>query len=140
MIDPSLSEESSAAKQPEVREDNVRVYVPLDLNREAFLRRLERIIARYGEANEENETNFEQDVDAIISQVEIYDQVWFVRKMPSEGYHSFKAIELVKEIIARLESIPDGCAESFPFNTINRLKKEFLTIRLANLLDSGSLS
>lgn len=38
-----------------------------------------------------------------------------------------KAKELVTEIIARLEDIPDGCAECFPFELIDELKQEYLT-------------
>lgn len=56
----------------------------------------------------------------------IYDQIWYVREFPENGNHSLKAINLVKEIIKRLENIPDGCAEMFPFQTIDELKNEFL--------------
>lgn len=105
--------------------ENVRVYIPLDINRNAILRRLDDLISRYGEANEENEMSFGSDVDAIISQIEIYDQIWFVREMPEKGKHSVKAINLVKEVIGRLENIPDGCAESFPYETIEELKREW---------------
>ena len=66
------------------------------------------------------------DVDMLIFQIEIYDQVWYVRHMPEEGNHSLEAIELVKEFVAVLEDIPDGCAERFPFDTIDELKKEYL--------------
>ncbi len=83
-------------------------------------------IARYGEANEENEINFQMDVESLISQVEIYDQVCYVRHMPSKGKHSSEAIELVKEMIGLLEGIPDGCAETFPFEMIASLKDEYL--------------
>ena len=106
--------------------DNVRIYVPLDLSSDLILRRLEHVILRYGEANEENESNFSADVDAIISQIEIYDQVWYIRHMPENGRHSTEAIELVEEIISRLEGISDGCAEYFPFETIKELKTEYL--------------
>ena len=39
----------------------------------------------------------------------------------------YEAIELVTEIIARLEGIPDGCAECFPFELIDEFKQEYLT-------------
>ena len=91
-----------------------------------ILRRLEHVIRRYGEADEENESNFSADVDAIISQIEIYDQVWYVRHMPENGRHSAEAIELVRKFVSRLEEIPDGCAECFPFETIEELKTEYL--------------
>ena len=80
----------------------------------------------YGEANEENESEFRTDVNMLIYQIEIYDQIWFVRHMPKEGRHSREAVELVREFVAKLESIPDGCAECFPFETIEELKKEYL--------------
>lgn len=112
-------------KAPEDQPDNIRVYLPLDINREAILRRLDEIIRRYGRATEANETDFSLDVERLISQFEIYDQIWHVRCM-AEGGHSRKAIRLVREIIARLEAIPDGCAESFPFGLINRLENEYL--------------
>lgn len=41
----------------------------------------------------------------IISQLEIYDRKRFVRHIPKKGEHSREAIELVTEIIARLENI-----------------------------------
>ena len=48
-------------------------------------------------------------------------------RMPKKGEHSREAKELVTEIIARLEDIPDGCAECFPFELIDELKQEYLT-------------
>lgn len=110
LIDKPLSELPEMAA-PDEDDDNVRIYVPLDLSKDAILRRLERVIAQYGEATEENESEFSMDVDAIISQIEIYDQVWYVRHMPEDGGHSTEAVALVKEFVARLEEIPDGGAE-----------------------------
>jgi hypothetical protein len=46
--------------------------------------------------------------------------------MPSESKRSIEAIELVKEMIALLEEIPDGCVEIFPFELIVSLKSEYL--------------
>lgn len=111
--------------EPEEEDDNIRTYIPLDLNRKAILRRLDRVIAHYEEANEANEMEFDSDVTMILFQIEIYDQVWYVRHMPEEGKHSAEAVSLVKEVIQRLESIPDGCAECFPFDTIDELKREY---------------
>lgn len=126
LIDKSLLE-YPPHREPEEQEDNVRIYIPMDLNREAILRRLDRVIAQYGEATEENEIEFSLDVGMVISQLEIYDQVWFVRHMPKKGEHSLEAKELVREIIGRLEEIPDGCAECFPFETIDELRQEYLS-------------
>lgn len=120
LIDKSLLE-YPPRREPDDKEDNVRIYVPMDLNRAAILRRLDRVIAHYGEATEENEMEFSVDVGMIVSQVEIYDQAWFVRHVPEKGEHSNEAKELVRDIIARLKEIPDGCAECFPFDTIDEL-------------------
>lgn len=64
----------------------------------------------------------------LVSQIEIYDQIWYVRHMTENGHHSRKAVELVREFIARLEEILDGCAEVFPFELIDTLRKEYLGV------------
>lgn len=90
------------------------------------LRRLDEVIRRYGETSEKNELDFSIDVGQLLYQVEIYDQLWYVRHMPKSGKHSLEAVELIKEFIARLEAIPDACAEVFPFALIKELKEEYL--------------
>ena len=91
-------------------DDNVRIYVPMDLNADKIMWRLYRIVA----------------------QLEIYDQVWVARDaahtvQKSEGgvYHSQKGIELAKKIIEYLEE-NEGCAECFPYEIIDKLKDEFI--------------
>lgn len=85
------------------------------------------MICHYEEANEGNETDFSQDVEMLISQIEIYGQIWYVRYIQKNGEHSLEARELVEEFIAKLEEIPDGCAECFPFEIIDRLREEYLS-------------
>ncbi len=126
LIDQSLLEDKLDNQEPKGQKDNIRVYMPMDINRVAVLRRLSAIISRYGEANEDNEPNFQMDVEAIIAQIEIYDQIWFVRNMPKNGKHSTEAVQLVKEFVSMLKEIPDGCAELFPFETIDALEQEYL--------------
>lgn len=125
LIDKTLLE-SCEEEYPDKEKDNIRVYVPLDLNHSAILRRLEAVIDRYGEANEENEMDFSIDVEGILSQVEIYDQIWYVREYQETMRHSQRAVSLIKEIIVLLENIVDGGAECFPFETIEELRKEYL--------------
>ena len=126
LIDKTLLESYKEEEYPDKEKDNIRVYVPLDLNHSAILRRLEAVIDRYGEANEENEMDFSIDVEGILSQVEIYDQVWYVREYQETMRHSQRAVRLIKEIIVRLENIVDGGAECVPFETIEELRKEYL--------------
>ena len=111
---------------PDQQVDNIRIYIPLDLNKHAIIRRLEWIVNRYKEANEENESDFQQDVEMLVSQIEIYDQIWYVRHIPGEGKHSQEAVDLVREFVDILKDIPDGCAELFPFELIDELMNEYL--------------
>jgi hypothetical protein len=114
-------------REPENKEDNIRIYVPMDLNKDAILRKLNRVIIHYGEANEANESEFQIDVSMIIAQIVIYDQVWYARHAPDNQRHSDEAVELVKAVISELENIPDGCAERFPFEMIGELRLEYLS-------------
>lgn len=126
LVDPVLWEIGSAEREPQPDPDNVRIYVPIDLNRNAVLRRLHFIIAKYGEANEENEFSFSAEVDRLWAQAEIYDQVWSARHMSESGKHSAEMIKLAKDFVAMLEDIPDGCAECFPFEMIDELTEEYI--------------
>ena len=65
---------------PVTDEDNIRVYVPLDLNRKALLRRLNGL-TKYGDLTTDSEMNYSCGVDGIITQVEIYDRIWYTAKM-----------------------------------------------------------
>ena len=125
LIDKSL-DGCKPCREPEDKPDNIRIYIPLDINHNAILRRLDRIIAFYKEVSWKNEMDFDEDVSMLLSQLEIYDQIWYVRHMPPEGGHSREGIALVKEFVSRLEEIPDGCAECFPFDMIEELRQEYL--------------
>lgn len=126
LIDASIDVECLASTQPEAENDNRRVYIPLDLNKKAILRRLDEIIRRYGSANERNEWDFSLDVRRLLYQAEIYDRIWFVRHMPENGKHSHEGISLIQDFVKHLEKIPDECAECFPFEMIEELRNEYL--------------
>ena len=63
LVDDSILYGQVFNREPENEPDNVRIYVPIDLNRKAILRRLRMIIARYEEANEDNEFEFSMEVE-----------------------------------------------------------------------------
>ena len=134
LIDDSIYFESAkqmmSMREPEDEEDNRRVYIPLDLNKKAFLRRLEHVLDKYPDITWRNESNVYAEVRTILTQIEIYDQLWFVREgnfKTDENHmicgHSQHATEVVKEIIEKLEAI-DTC-EDFPYDIIDELKKEY---------------
>ena len=119
LIDGSFECLNTYSNEPDDQSDNIRIYIPMDLNREAILRRLRWTIDRYGSSSEANESNFSYDVSRIISQIEIYDQIWRVRKFDARYKHSKEAINLIREVIELLKEIPDDCSEVFPFELID---------------------
>lgn len=116
----------SRRQQPEEEEDNIRVYIPMDLNREAILRRIDYVIRKNGSANEVNEWIYSEEMEKIIYQLEIYDQIHLMKKDAERCMgHSKLGQKLASEVIARLEQIPDECAECFPFDLIDDLREEY---------------
>ena len=115
---------------PDPASDNIRIYVPLDLNREVILRRLRYIKSKYGDVTWRNESDFSVETALLIHQIEIYDQVHYVRnppktpKQPGEKLHSAEATTLVKEFVKELEEI-DSSGDMFPYELIEELKEEF---------------
>ena len=108
---------------PEAK-DNVRIYIPLELNRAAILRRLYDVYDRYGFLTEANESNIRREVSVLISQTEIYDQVWLERDGDCGNNHSQKATEVVKDMLAVLIE-KEGCGETFPYEIIEELQREY---------------
>jgi len=87
-------------KYPEAADDNIRVYIPMDLNAEAILRRLDEIIGKCGAASEYNESDYSSEVNRIISQLEIYDQVWFCREL-KDGTSHFVGLAKESDVLAK---------------------------------------
>ena len=115
-------------------DDNVRVYVPMDLSFESILRRLHELYFSLGSPNENNEFEYFSGMRKVVSQLEIYDQVWVARDMAHAiqkeaggVFHSQRGIALARRIVEYL-SEDEGCAECFPFNFINELTQEFLNL------------
>ena len=112
-------------------DDNVRVYVPMDLNADSIMRQFLALYDALGSPDDNNESLFSAVVTKLISQLEIYDQVWVTRdlahavqKADGEVFHSRQGIELAQKIVDFLLR-DKGIAECFPFDEIEKLKKEF---------------
>ena len=112
-------------------DDNVRIYVPMDLNADIIMWQLYSLFGSLGYPSESNESVYSSTVRRIISQLEIYDQVWSARNVgetvqKEDGgvRHSRQGIELAGKIVKYLED-NDGSAECFPYDEIEELKNEF---------------
>ncbi len=112
-------------------DDNIRIYVPMDLNGSIIMRELHMLYGILGSPDDYNEVDFAVLTDKVIQKLEIYDQVWVARdvkntvRMEKTGLlHSKRGIALAQEIIDFLEE-DEGCAVIFPYETIDRLKEEW---------------
>ena len=112
-------------------DDNVRIYVPIDINADAIMRRLHLLFVTMDYPTEDNESAYSFAVRRIISQLEIYDQVCVTRNFENSVQkelggvrHSREGIELARRIADYLEE-NDGTAELFPWDEIEELRKEF---------------
>lgn len=72
--------------------------------------------------------NYTVAVGQLISQIEIYDQIWYARNVPSDGNrkHSSEVRVLVERFIDALKDMEVLDAELFPYEEIEQLKKEYL--------------
>ena len=118
-------------KCPDSEADNIRIYVPIDLNKKSVLRRLHTVIDKFGDASEKNEFHYSAAVQELIYQIEIYDQIWHVRHWGDGCKHSEEVQDLVTEFVKLLEQIPDSGAECFPFEEIDYLKREYFDSYIA---------
>ena len=111
-------------------DDNVRIYVPMDLNGSIIMQELSTLYAILGSPDYKNELNLAVLTDKIIKKLEIYDQIWVSRdvgntvQMENGIRHSKQGIVIAQEILEFLEE-NEGCAEKFPYETIDHLREEW---------------
>ncbi len=84
-----------------------------------------------GYSTERNESAYCSGVGKVVSQLEIYDQVWAARNLEDTVQkedggvrHSRQGIELAKQIVKYLKEI-EGTAECFPYDEIQEQRKAF---------------
>ena len=137
----SAAETENAAWYAGQSSDHVRVYVPLDLSKDCILAYFTAVLSHFGSADERNEMGFSSSIEQVITRLEIYDQVWYVREMSKPwkddsacpdgsaqtSRHSRHATEIARVIVDELLQVAnDGCsAELFPYETIDMLCREY---------------
>ena len=112
-------------------DDNVRIYVPIDLNADYIINRLRDILASFGSPSENNESALTVEVGKLVAQLEIYDQACTVRNLknaqrntPDSDLHCTQGKELAKNFIAMLME-NEGTGDSFPYSIVNELREGF---------------
>ena len=103
----------------------------MDLNADIIMWQLYSPHSTLGYPIEKNESAYCSGVGKVISQLEIYDQVWAARNLEDTVQkedggvrHSHQGIELAKQIVKYLEDI-EGTAEHFPYDEIQELREVF---------------
>ena len=112
-------------------DDNVRIYMPVDLNADYIINRLRDVLVSFGSTTEENESALTAEVGRLVSQLEIYDQVWTVRDLknayrntPEGAPHCPQGKELAQKFIDVLME-NEGTGDSFPYNIVNGVREAF---------------
>lgn len=112
-------------------DDNVRIYLPLDINADSIMNQLEQLYAEFGEPTEDNESMFLNGVRKIINQLEVYDQFWCGCELNDAtqdklggSCHSRRGLMLSKQIISLMKA-NEGVAEFYPYNEIDELEQEY---------------
>ena len=103
----------------------------MDLNTDIIMWQSYSLYGTLGYSTERNESAYCSGDGKVISQLEIYDQVWAARNLEDtvqkedDGVrHSHQGIELAKQIVKYLEDI-EGTAEYFPYDEIQELREAF---------------
>ncbi len=103
-------------------DDNVRIYVPMDLNADFLLWRLRFLYESLGFPDEGNESAYQEAVGRLISLLLIYDAAQ-AEKERARG-HSEKGKRLASLMIRCMEE-HEGTAEHFPYEEMEMLGGEF---------------
>lgn len=125
-------------------DDNVRIYVPMDLNADFLLWRLHSLYESLGFPDEGNESAYQEAVGQLISLLQVYDAAQ-AEKEQARG-HSRKGKRLASEMIRCMEE-HEGTAEHFPYEEMGMLGAEYgynaeteAAMEEARAISEGSIS
>lgn len=107
-------------------EDNIRVYVPVDLSEDAILYRLKEVYQVLGSPTWENESSFSAEFSQILMQLELYDQAWLQKEKAGHSPHSAHGLALAQKIKEMLEA-DEGNGECFPYEELEELERTYFS-------------
>lgn len=106
-------------------EEHPPVYYKIEVSPELILTRLRRLEMIYHMATESNEYCISEDVQHLLEQIAAWERT-MKRRDSIKAKHHPETIEFMREFIKALEEFPNGGAELFPFEMIDKLTKEYL--------------
>ncbi len=110
-------------------EDNVRIYLPVDINAENIIRKLNRLYDQLGDVSEDNEWNYSIEVRKLIKFLTLYDSLLLEKKeietIQTDGaVHAKLAFDTAKKMV-KIMMRNQGCAELFPYEECEELADLF---------------
>lgn len=110
-------------------EDNVRIYVPMDINQKLILFKLELLFDELGELTWRTESEYARRVWQLMTLLKVYDQSLiaqgsFPTVQTGETVHSKLAIETAKKM-CRILMRNEGTGDTFPYDEIAELSQEY---------------
>lgn len=121
------------AKSSKFPDDNVRVYVPINISADSILYEVNQVYDRLGLPDGYNDFSFFEEMRKIYRKLDIYDEVLMERYPEkaihyhvenSDFSHSENVIQVVNEMIQIMED-NEGCGELFPYEAINALRDDY---------------
>ena len=109
-----------AKKQP----DTYTVYVPMIVNKEKIVCKLRELIARLGDCDWRNEMDYQVETDKLIRQIEVFDEL-VKQESGVDTAHAEETVALVKDFVAILMQMTDDDGETYPYEEILELSKEY---------------
>ena len=109
-----------AKKQP----DTYTVYVPMIINKEKIVGKLRGLIARLGDCDWRNEMDYQVETDKLIRQIEVFDEL-VKQESRVDTAHAEETVALVKDFVAILLQMTDDDGETYPYEEILELSKEY---------------
>ena len=109
-----------AKEQP----DTYTVYVPMIVNKEKIVGKLRGLIARLGDCDWRNEMDYQVETDRLIRQIEVFDEL-VKQESGVDTAHAEETVSLVKDFVAIIIQMTDDDGETYPYEEILELSKEY---------------
>lgn len=110
-------------------DDNVRIYLPKDINSKSILADLNHLYIQFGDVGENNEFEYSIEVRKLIRFLEIYDSILLenqkIETVQTDGkVHTKLARETAQEMV-KIMMENQGWAELFPYEECEQLADLF---------------